>query len=91
VVLAFIGVDTQVEKLCVRVTLPEIADSRGLPFPGSFQWSETFDTSLKVGVKTYFIRREGAGFLSHVRLKNDIQGHNKLNLAVGEEALAPRS
>jgi hypothetical protein len=29
--------------------------------------------------------------LSHVQLKNDIQGHNKLKLTVREEALAPRS
>jgi hypothetical protein len=91
VVLAFPGVDTQVENFCVRITLTEIADSRGLPFPGSFQGSETFDTLLKVGAKSSFIRREGAELLSHVQLKNDIKSHNKLKLAVGEEALAPRS
>ena len=36
-VLAFSRVNLQVEELRVGITLTEVADSRGLPFPRSFQ------------------------------------------------------
>jgi hypothetical protein len=72
----------------VVLAFPEISDSRGMPFSRSFQSS---NTSLNVDTKTSFVPREGAGFLSHIQLKNDIEGNNKLKLTVREDALAPRS
>ena len=84
------SIDAPMEVFGVGVALAEVANSGGLMFAGSFQNCETLNPTFQVSTEPSFFLGERAGLLSNIQRQNDIQGHEELQIAIREEAFAPR-
>jgi hypothetical protein len=79
------------EELGVGIAVAEVTNFGSLTLAGPFKRCKSLYPTFQIGTEPTFIFGESTGFLNHIQLKDDVQGHKELKLAVGEETLAPRS
>jgi hypothetical protein len=78
VVFTLPRVNPKVEEFGVGVALVEVSNSGSHTLAGPLKRHKTFNPAFQIGAEPTFILGESAGFLSHVQLQDDIQGHEEL-------------
>jgi hypothetical protein len=77
------AIDHGVEEFCVGLSIFQEADARALPLPRTIKNHQANHPFLESFANVYLFQGEGPVFLSHVKAKDDMEGHVKMQLFIG--------